>query len=49
MPFTVWKQEERNRHRDRQKNLFTMTSGGFMIIVRNNSFIDSKEHSLEPT
>ena len=26
-----------------------MTSGGFVIAVRNNSFIDSKYHSLEPT
>ena len=48
LPFTAWKEEERNRHRDK-KNLFTMTSGGFMIVVRNNSFIDSKQHSLEPT
>ena len=32
-----------------QKNLFTMTSGGFVIVVRNNSFIDSKEQSLKPT
>ena len=23
-----------------------MTSGGFMIVVRNNSFIDSKQHPL---
>ena len=42
MLFTAWKQEERNRHRDRdKKNFFTMTSGGFMIVVRNNTFIDS--------
>ena len=34
MPFNAWKPEERNR--DRQKNLFTMTSGGFVIVVRNN-------------
>ena len=38
MPFTAWKQEGRNRH----KNLFTMTSGGFVIVVNNNSFNDSK-------
>ena len=40
MPFTAWKQEERNRHRDRN-NLFTMTSGGFMIVITNNSINDS--------
>ena len=28
---------------------FTMTSGGLLIVLRNNSFIDSKQHSLEPT
>ena len=38
LPFTAWKQEERNRHRDRDKK----TSGGFMIVLRSNSFIDSK-------
>ncbi len=27
-------------HTQRQKNLFTMTSGGFVIVVRYNSFID---------
>ena len=42
MPFTAWKQEERNRHRDRQKNLFTMTLGDFVIIITNNSLNDSK-------
>ena len=50
MPFTAWKQEERNRDRDRDrdrktyllwKNLFTMTSGGFVIVVTNNSLNDS--------
>ena len=41
MPFAAWKQKERNRHRHRD-NVFTMTSGGFVIAVRNNSFIDSK-------
>ena len=38
MPFTAWKQEEINR----QKSLFTMTSGGFMIVVTNKSLNDSK-------
>ena len=33
----------------RQKNLFTMTSGGFTIVVTNNSSNDSKQHFLEPT
>ena len=41
MPFTAWKQEKRNRDRDR-KNLFTVTSGGFVIVVTNKSFNDSK-------
>ena len=30
----------RKKQTQRQKNLFTMTSGGFVIVVRNNSFID---------
>ena len=30
----------RKKQRQRQKNLFTKTSGGFVIAVRNNSFID---------
>ena len=33
----------------RQKILFTMTSGGFVIVVGYNSFIDSKKLSLQPT
>ena len=37
---TKWKQEQKTRQRE--KNLFTMTSGGFVIVVRNNSFIDAK-------
>ena len=32
----------RKKQTQRQKNLFAMTSGGFVIVVRNNSFIDSK-------
>ena len=40
---------EIQRKKQRQKNVFTMTSGGFKIAVRNNPFTDSKEHSLEPT
>ena len=36
MPFTAWKQEER-KQTQRQKNLFTMALGGFVIIVTNNS------------
>ena len=42
MLFTAWKLKERNRDRDRdRKNLFTMTSGGFGIVLRSNY--------LEPT
>ena len=48
MLFTAWKYNKRNRHRDK-KYLCTMTSGSFMITVTNNSFIDSKYDSLEPT
>ena len=40
---------QRKKQTQRQKNVFTMTSGGFEIAVRNNPFTDSKEHSLEPT
>ena len=32
MSFTAWKQEERTEDRDK-KNLFTMTSGGFVIVI----------------
>jgi len=35
-------QTQRQRQRQRQKNLFTLNLGGFVIVVRNNSFIDSK-------
>ena len=31
------------------KIVFTETSGGCVIALRNNSFIDSKQHPLEPT
>jgi hypothetical protein len=40
---------ETQRKKQRQKNVFTMTSGGFVIAVRNNSLDDNKYHSLEPT
>ena len=43
MPFTAWKQEEKNRHKD----LFTMTSGGFVIIVTINSLNDSIKQNDE--
>ena len=43
MPFTPWKQEERNRDRK------TYVLGGFAIVVTNNSLDDNKKHSLEPT
>ena len=41
MPFTAWKQKEKNRPRDR-KNLFTMTLGGFVVAITNNSLNGSK-------
>ena len=47
MPFTAWKHEERQTQR--QTNVFNKTSGGCVIAVRDNSFIDSKQHFLEPT
>ena len=40
---------QRKKQTQRQKNVFTMTSGGFVIAVRNNSLNDSKYHFLEPT
>ena len=33
---------QRKKQTQRQKNVYIMTSGGFMTAVRNNSFIDSK-------
>ena len=42
-------QRKKQKQTHRQKKVFTMTSGGFEIAVRNNPFTDSKEHSLEPT
>ena len=33
---------QRQEQAQRQKNLFTMTSGDFMIVVKINSFIDNK-------
>ena len=47
MPLTARKHTERNRHRD--KKVFSQTSGGWVIPVRNNSLNDSKYHSLKPT
>ena len=48
MPLTAWKHTEGNRHRDMEK-VFSEVSGGCVILVRNNSLNDSKQHSLEPT
>ena len=31
---------QRKKQKQRQKNVFTMTPGGFMIAVRNNSLND---------
>ena len=40
MPFTAWKHTERNRQRERKKDV--MISGGFMTpAVQNNSLNDS--------
>ena len=33
---------KKQTQRQRQKNLLTMTSGGFVIVVRKNSFIEDK-------
>ena len=33
---------QRKKQTQRHKNVFTKTSGGFVIAVRYNSFIDSK-------
>jgi hypothetical protein len=41
--FLIVKHKERNRRRDRDRdNVFTMSAGGFVIPVRNNSLNDSK-------
>ena len=44
MPFTAWKHEERNRHRDRKRYLvnFRGLRDSCRISVTNNSFNDSK-------
>ena len=34
MPFTAWKQEERNIHRDQKTYLLHMTLGGFVIELK---------------
>jgi hypothetical protein len=39
----------RKKQTERQKNLFTMTAAGFVIVVTNNSLNDSKYPSLELT
>ena len=36
------KQRKKKTERERQKNVFTKTSGGFVIAVTNNSLNDSK-------
>ena len=33
---------QRKKQKQRQKNVFTMTSGGFVTVVANNSLNDSK-------
>jgi hypothetical protein len=42
MLFTAWKHEERKKQTQKQTNVFTKISGGCVIAVRDNSFIDSK-------
>ena len=40
MPFTAWKNKERNKQRERKK--YVTISGGFVIpAVQNNSLNDS--------
>ena len=46
MPFTAGKHDTKTQT---ETNVFNKTLGGCVIAVRNNSFIDSKYHSLEPT
>ena len=41
--------KQKQKQKQKQTNVFIKTSGGCVITVRNDSFIDSKEHSLEPT
>ena len=42
MPFTAWKHEERNRHRDRDRKMYLVNFRGLLdsyrISVTNNSF-----------
>ena len=40
MPVPAWKHEE--RHRQKNTNVFTKTSGDCVIAVRNISFIDKQ-------
>ena len=40
---------ETQRKKQTQKNVFTMTSGGFVFAVKNNYLNDSKYYYLEPT
>ena len=35
--------------KQKQKNILTMTSGGFVIAVSNKSLNDIKYYSLDPT
>ena len=38
----ISKNQWRSTGGQRKKKIFTMTSGGFVIVARNNSFIDTK-------
>ena len=39
--------EQRQKQTERKKNVFNMTSGGFVIAVKDNSSNGSNRHSLE--
>ena len=39
IPYTQYfRLKKKKTQRERKKNLFTMTLGGFMIVVRNKAF-----------
>ena len=45
MSFTAWKQEERNRQRDKEtEKIVNMTSGDFLIVVANKSLNQRPDH-----
>ena len=40
---------QRKKQIETSKNVFTMTSGGFVIAVGNNAFINSKKEFFRPS